>query len=410
MVRKLPNWISSFLTYAEAIPSPELFKKWTGIYTVAAALERRVWVDVGMGPLFPNIYTFLVAPPGVGKTALTSMIQELLSPLSTGDEKGLRIAAASLTSASIVDELRDATRRFYRVDNPLDPIKFNALAIVSNELGVMLPSYEPDMMNKLTDIFDAKGYSERRRWAKETKDANGFKIDAPLINIMAGTTPGYLTTMLPDGAWDMGFLSRVILVFSGEKLVRPLFSFASTEAATKKELQDDLAHIFTLYGEIGFTLEAKNALIAWHMQGGPPAPDHPRLANYATRRTTHLLKLCMVACCAAGDTLTVTVEHLNTALDWLLEAELLMPDIFKAMVVNADMKAMDECWHFAMQIYMRENQRPVAEARLIAFLMERVPSQNVLRMLQVMAQANLLKEELVADAGKCYKPISRGRR
>lgn len=69
----------------------------------------------------------------------------------------------------------------------MEIVNFNSLTIVSNELGVLLPEYDPAMMSKLTDIYDGKGYSERRR----TKDLN-FKIDAPQINLIAATTPSFL--------------------------------------------------------------------------------------------------------------------------------------------------------------------------------------------------------------------------
>lgn len=402
MARTLENWIDSFLEFSAAIPSPDLFKKWAGIACVAAVLERRTWIDVGMGPLFPNLYTILVAPPGVGKTVMTSIIWDFWNSLATGDEKGLHLAPASLTSAAIIDSLRDANRKIYAPDNPLEPIKYNSLAICSNELGVLLPSYEPDMMNKLTDIYDGHSYSERRRYDKNLN----FRIDNPQLNLLAATTPGYLTNMLPEGAWDQGFLSRNILIFSGEKVIRPLFEFAPKQQEIRDDLKKNLAHIFTLAGEFTFTEEAKNALVAWHMAGGPPAPDHPRLHNYNTRRTTHLLKLCMVASACAEDNLIVTMAQFNTALDWLIEAEVLMPDIFKAMVVNADSKAMDECWHFAYQIFMKERQ-PVAEHRLIAFLQDRVPVQNVMRMLQVMENSRILEKKLIGDIGNAYQPKPR---
>lgn len=402
-MRKLENWIDSFVAFVDPIPSPDLFKKWVGIAIVAAVLERKVWVDVGQGPLHPNLYTVLVAPPGVGKTALTALGRRFLEDLTNGTSSGLRLGAASLTSAAIIDELRDAERTFYPPRDILEGMKFNALAIVSNELGVLLPSYEPDMMNKLTDIYDGHGYSERRRYDKNLN----FKIAAPQINLLAATTPGYLTNMLPEGAWDMGFLSRTMLIFSGEKLIRPLFTFAESRKIEEGVLKTDLNHIFNISGEVSFEPAAKDAMIAWHMRGGPPTPDHPRLNNYNTRRTTHLLKLCMIAAAVETDTLLVSLRHFNTAIEWLIEAEIFMPDIFKAMIVGADTKAMDECWHFAYTTYMREHNRPVAEARILQFLSERVPAHNVMRMLEVMVRSGMLEKKLISDVGNAYQPKPR---
>lgn len=366
-------------------------------------MERRFFVDVGMGPLYPNLYVVLVAPPGIGKTELTSQVWKFWSELSTGNADGLHVAPPSVTAASLIDSLRDAERKFYSPTSPLEPLRYNTLNICSNELGTLLPAYDPEMMNRLTDIYDGHPYAERRR----TKDLN-FKIDKPQINFLAATTPAHLSNSLPEGAWDQGFLSRTMMVFNSERNIRPLFAKRGDGGTTRKELQHDLRHIFGMAGEITFSEDAAKAISAWHLAGGPPAPDHPRLGNYNTRRTAHLLKLCMVASVSTRDTLIVEVDDLNRALDWLLEAEMLMPDIFKAMVVNADMKAMDECWHFAYTIFMKE-QQPVAEHRLVAFLQERVPVQNVMRMLSVMESAKILEKKLIGDVGNAYQPKPRKR-
>lgn len=403
MARKLENWIESFNGLFGTSGAPELFRKWAGIATVAGVMERRFWVDVGMGPLYPNLYVVLVAPPGIGKTELTSQVWKFWSDLSTGQPDGLHVAPPSMTAASVIDALRDAERKFYSPASPLEPLRYNTLNICSNELGTLLPAYDPEMMNRLTDLYDGHPYAERRR----TKEIN-FKIDHPQINFLAATTPAHLSNSLPEGAWDQGFLSRTMMIFNAERKIRPLFNKRDDSSATRKELQNDLRHIFGMAGELKFSESAAAGISNWHNLGGPPQPDHPRLNNYATRRTAHLLKLCMVASVSSRDTLVIEHEDLNMALDWLLEAEMLMPDIFKAMVVNADMKAMDECWHFAYTIFIKENQ-PVAEHRLVAFLQERVPVQNVMRMLQVMESAKILEKKLIGEIGYAYQPKARKR-
>jgi len=389
--RRLVSWTEAFFNYTEQLPSPSLFRKWAAISIVAGALERRVWVRSYASNLYPNLYTILVGPPGVGKTVLTSQIFALWSELEDH-----HLASSSVTKAAMIDDLHEAERRLIRPQETPSIITYNSLKVCSNELGVLIPGYENDFMNTLTDIYDGHPYSERRR----SKDIQ-FAIDHPQINLVAATTPSYLNNMLPEGAWDQGFLSRTLLIYSGESIVRPLFIEESYDKKIWKDLIFDLKAIGELYGKMTFSEEARNVVTRWHMDGGPPQPEHPKLVHYNTRRTAHLLKLCMVACASHGDILEITIEHVQEALDWLIEAETFMPDIFKSMRAGGDSRAIEDCWYHIYRIYMKE-AKPIAEHRIIHYLQERVPVHNVSRILEVMTKSGILKREF---DGYVPKPI-----
>lgn len=400
--RRLTNWIDSWDEYTSVLPSPSLWRKWAGISLIAGALERKVWIKTAIGHLYPNLYVVLVGPPGVGKTILTSQVWSMWNNLSdVGDPNGFHLASSSLTSASIVDDLREATRRIIHPNMEIS--SFNSLAICSNELGVLLPEYDTSFMSKLTDIYDGHPYSERRR----TKELN-FKIDAPQLNMIACTTPSYLNGMLPEGAWDQGFLSRTLIVFSAETLRRPIFGETVLHQDLRKDLEHDLQLIFHTFGKITFDEEAVKGIENWAAAGGPPVPEHPKLMHYNTRRTAHLLKLCMIACVSAGEALTVTLDNFHTALDWLLEMENVLPDIFKAMVVGGDSRAMEECW-YQVGLWHQKDSRPIAEARIVAFLAERIPAHNISRVMEVMERVGMLKKEFTGAPGEWYIPASRKR-
>ena len=141
-------------------------------------------------------------------------------------------------------------------------------------------------MNTLTAIYDGYQYAERRR----SKDLN-ITIEAPQLNLLAATTPSYLKAFLPEGAWDQGFLSRTLLVYTGERQVRSLFDIPASSNSLRSDLIHDLRVISEAFGQMGFSDEAKSKITDWHLAGGPPIPDHPRLQHYLTRRTAHVLKL-----------------------------------------------------------------------------------------------------------------------
>lgn len=393
MTRALEDWITAFIEHTSNLPSPELFRKWSAISCIAGALERRVWVNAMGGALYPGMYVILVAPPGVGKTVVTSVVDKYLRELPEQF-----VAASSVTKASLIDDLKDAERTIIRPQETPSTVTFNSLKVVANELGVLIPSYENDFMNVLTDVYDGHGYSERRR-SRETN----FTLKAPQINLLAATTPAYLNNMLPEGAWDQGFLSRTMLVYSGERVLISPFGSTTTKAKQTKIMQTDLKEIGRMYGEIKFAKDAAEALVAWHMAGGEPAPDHPKLHNYLTRRTAHLLKLCMIATVSAGEDYVISLEHYQTAMDWLIELEHYIPDIFKSMQSGGDSKAIEDTWYFVMKLYSASN-KPIEERKLVQFLQQRVPAHSIDYIIGIMVKAGMLKPKEVAKIGTCYIP------
>ena len=389
------------MEYTDPLPSPALWRKWAGIFVLAAAMERRLWIKTSFGELYPNLYVVFVGPPGVGKTLMTSQVRSFLYNLSdAGDTKGFHLSAASETHASLIDSLREATRRFI-VPNTMEMANFNALTVVSNELGVLLPEYDPFMMSKLTDLYDGYPYSERRR----TKELN-FTIPNPQINLLAATTPSFLVDTLPEGAWDQGFLSRTMLAFSAETMYRDIFAQVTTRDALGQDLTKDLRHIFTLYGKMSFTEEVVKAFRTWDSGGRLPLPDHPKLLHYNTRRAAHLLKLCMILTVADRDSLQIDIKDYDLALDTLIELEVYMPEIFKAMTTGGDSRAMEEVWYHVAILYGKEKKN-ISEARILAFLAERIPAQNVDRVMNVMVKTGIFIEEFEGAPGKWYRPKPR---
>lgn len=389
--QRLNSWIDSFLEFTTDIQSPEIFRRWAAISTIGAVLERKVWVMLSGGEIYPNVYTVLVGPPGSGKTEAIKHSSRFWRKL-----KDHHKSPTSLSKAALIDSLDDAKRRIVRPGSNPEYTEFNSLFIISGELGVLLPSYDNDFMNVLTDIYDCQTYHERRRG----KELN-IEIPHPQFNILAGTTPSYLNGVMPEGAWNQGFISRVFLVYSGAKSPSDLFE-SPTTSSLSSDLQSDLELIGKQFGKIGFTSSARDVIRAWHLSGGAPIPEHPRLTHYNSRRSIHLIKLCMIAAASKG-LMTIDLPELQDAMNWLTEAEATMPDIFRSMG-RGDSATIENTWYFVWQTYMKE-KKPVSEARVIAFLAEQTPSHNVMKIIEMMTRGKLLIPEY-GDV-LTYKPAPR---
>lgn len=400
MSRKLENYIDAFMSYTQGRGSPSIFRRWSGIFLVGAALERRAWVRTAKGRLFPNQYIILTGPAGVGKSLCTTAVYDLLDELRS-PETPFHIAPTSVTKASLIDALNDAERRILRPTETPAVISFNSLTIVPNEFGVFLPSWEGDFMSTLTDLWDCGRYAETRRTSKVN-----INIPNTQLNLFSATTPAHLNNLLPEGAWEQGFMSRTLICFSGEIVHTDLFMFDMMDEGARSCLVSDLRDIYKIYGEFTVSDDTKEAINEWAKQGGPPAPDHPKLSSYRIRRPAHLLKLCIIASASSGSDKIITLDHFAEALDWLIELETFMPDVFKSMKTGGDGRAIEECWHYAYTSWIKTKE-PVPEAKLFAFLQERVPVHNIERIIDVMTRAQLLTKQFTATGGTGYLPKAR---
>lgn len=404
MPRKLADWLTAWEDFQAESPSPNIFRRWSGIAAVAGALERKVWVTSYEQPLYPNLYAVLVAPPGVGKSFVITQVHDMWLDLKTH-----HVASDSVSKASLVDELKEAERHLIEPGKPT--LTFNALLIAADELGVLIPSYESEFMNTLNKIYDGSTYAERKRG----KEIN-FKISKPLYCLLTGTQPSYLRSFLPEGAWDQGFTSRTILIYSGEttkgelSLVHDDYDADSAKEYRKqrREEYEDLLHdlkvIGALRGEFTWEKAAAHAMQDWYRNDGPPKPEHPKLLHYCTRRPAHLIKLCQIAAVLDSDKLKITAEHFDRALSWLIEAEHYMPDIFKALAQGGDAEIIKECWYFLFKLYSKD-KKPIRESLVIRFLQDKTPAHNIPRLYETMVKGEILKEQHVAKLGNCVVPV-----
>lgn len=380
----LPSWIDSFLEFTSKKQSPERFRRWAAISIVAAAIERKIWIKTASGDLYPHLYILFVGLSASGKGVAMNAALDIFKKLVT--KEGPHLAPTSMSAASMTDGLNNAIRKILRpVDNP-SYVEFNSLYIASRELGALFPIYDTGFMSTLTDIWDGFEYRQTRRG-----NSIDFTIPSPQINILAATTPSHLNKFLPSGAFDEGFISRTLLIYSGGPERKSLWDDTDGDSRLLRDLINDLKIIGGKYGKLGFSEDAACAINDWYISGGEPTPTHPKLLSYAERRPTHLMKLCMIASLIRADNrFKVEMQDFLLAKAWLEDAEENMPDIFRAMSSGlSDNQVIEECHHFVYEIVTRE-KRMISEERLWRWLQEKVPSHNIERVIIAMVRSGRL--------------------
>jgi hypothetical protein len=67
--RQLGSWLAGYEEFTEDFEPPRIFNRWVGLLTLAAATQRRVWLEDANNAIYPNLFVVLVASSGVGKTS-----------------------------------------------------------------------------------------------------------------------------------------------------------------------------------------------------------------------------------------------------------------------------------------------------------------------------------------------------
>lgn len=385
--RRCASWISQFVEFTEDIEAPAIFRKWIAIGTIAAALEQKVWIKTS-DFLYPNLYTALIAAPGVGKTRTIMRGRAFLSEL-----EGLHLSPTDMTAASLVDAVmsckRQYTQHYPPVPNPVE--EFYSMSMLIDEWGTLLKAYDGDIIPLLTSFYDVNVPFEQWRRGGEVR----IKIPRPQLNILAGATPSTLMRYMPDSAWDQGFTSRLIMIYSAEK--NTLDDFDEHVNELPADMRTDIQSIFQLYGEFKVDPSFREAVNKWRDPKGNnenPKPTHPKLVHYNTRRRAHLYKLAIISAVDRGSHYLLDRHDFDVARGWLEEAEVFMPDVFAAGALSVDGRVMDE-----IEEFVARQDKPVTEHRILRFASDKLPAYSIVGVLRIMVASQRLVR--VSD-----KPVS----
>ncbi len=385
--RNLTSWIKGYIDYTEGVGAEPELRKWAALFTITAALERRAWVRTRAGRLYPNMYVLLVTAPGGGKDQAIQPARHLYAAAGM-----FNLAPSAVTNKGMIDYLALEQSQRSIEHNGKFQIYHTATFVVP-EFGVLIPSNDLAFMSVLNDIYMAPPiYQELARHM----EGQMLSIDNPILSILAGTQPGFLAEIFPEAAFGMGFMSRLIMVFSSTKAQVSLFDFSAEDRDLENPLINDLRQIGKLQGEFAFTPDARDAIDHWYLhEAAHDGPSHSRLMHYCSRRILHMLKLCMAFSVAERNDLIITLENFHDAHSTLLAVENKMPDIFHEMTARGHSTVMEEAVNFMI---ITGKGKPISEAKLTQFLASRLPATHIDHTLNAMIKAQMIKEIQIKNA------------
>jgi len=320
--RVLPDWIESFLKYTDNTEPPYLFRKWTAISCVAAAMQRKCFINWGTAMTFyPNMFIVLVGPSAAGKGTAMNPGLQILSEIPT-----IRLAAQATSYQALIRHLQKTN--LTDIDMITGKEKaHSSLTIFSKEFTVFLGYHNDELMAALCEWFDCD-----ENWAYETVARQREEVKGVWVNLIGATTPSSIRSALPDAAIGGGLTSRIIFVCEEKKGKLVTIPIQSAEELQLKEyLVHDLEKVSLLSGEYKHTEGFEELWNNWcyEAEANPPFYDQ-KFDGYIGRRRGHLLKLAMIISASHGQhDLVITADDLAEAIKTLNEVEVKMEGVFK---------------------------------------------------------------------------------
>lgn len=343
MSRRLSNWLDTWLLYLDNSEPPILYHKWTALSILAAALERKVFLQ-WHAKVYANLYIVLVGPAGKVKkgTAMApglSMLRRL---------ENLTIAAEASTKEAIVNLLfSTANSSFIHPSIPDKMFNYSALTIFSEELTVFLGYNNVDLMSWLCDWYDC-----RPDWTYLTKTSGKQELSNIWVNLIGATTPSLLQSTMSTDLIGGGLASRTIFVYEEKKRKTVTVPFAynadlqmfdlTNHDLYEEDLYHDLLEIQKLNGQFRFTQKFLDYWVYFYTSSKPPVVEDPRMDTYRTRRPVHFLKLSMLMNVARSDDMLIDEIDGQSALELLEQTEQKMHMSFAGMGRNEDSEIVNE--------------------------------------------------------------------
>jgi hypothetical protein len=310
-MRNLPNFLDSYVEYANDDFCPKNFHLWTGISIVAAALERKVWTAQSMTTHYPNIYTLLVSHPGMGKSTAILRGTDLLEDLRIHKNPEFKIIPNQITEPALLDAMN--IRAGIQIGNTTI-FHSSGFFYASEASASALQNLHGNFNSTITELYDCP-----RIFRKKLKmDAQPTEIPNACFNILAGSTFDYLKTLVNEQSVMGGLASRFIYVICKDRIVRQSKwdQVSTVDVGLKKKLIDDLGIINKLVGKFQPT---KAFIAAW--EAFQPefdrtliALDSARMESILARKSTNVMKVCMILSAAESDNLILDTRHWDKAM------------------------------------------------------------------------------------------------
>lgn len=324
------DFLQAYLYACGRSEVPKTYNSWCGISLVAALLQNRVWVEKDRGSkLYPNLYLFLIGPPGCGKGIAIGRGLRIINHIPH-----IRTIRGRMTGAGLADEFAGLDGQKKKRGTSDQPIVLEDITLhyTTEELAESIGSgpHGQDFIRRMTAWYTGGDAVITER----TRNNGKIVFKNPCINWIAGSTVEWLMECVPRSAIEGGFLGRTLCVEGDystapkDRIYRPWVP--EDVDAVEEWLLKRAKQIAKLSGQFTLTKKADEAMEEWYKNRPEPPSDEPALRASWKRADVMVLKLGQILAASGGkDDGKIYSDHILEAIELAGEAQLLIPTLIR---------------------------------------------------------------------------------
>lgn len=386
-----PNFLKKYVSILEDTEVPPRFAIWCGLSAISAMLERRIWADMGIYKVFPNMFVILIAESG---RARKSTAIKITKRLLHATDPGPRLIAQKITPEALIAALRSE-----RTDEEARLMGETCGGIIiADELMTLVnrKSYDTGLASLFIPFYDCED-----KFEYQTRSHGTETVNYSHLSILAASTINSIREAIPASAIGDGFTSRVLFIYT-DVIPPPVAwtEFDAAKAQTMEELTRYLQGITSLSGRVDFTDEAKEFFIQEYDRFYIDSPfyDIPQLRAYSSRRHTHLIKvaICLMVC-ETPTSLSLKRKYLIGAKEIIEDAETQMPLVLQ-QIVTTDVGALTE------QVFqIIASQAPVLRGDVMRHFTHKIDHDALKKILETLMQAGKIVTDSTPSGAILFK-------
>lgn len=380
----MTNW-DHWQNSTSGLSSPQNYVDWGFLSMVSSALQRRVWCSADHQQCFPSMYVILVGEAGIGKGLILKEVSHILrywklsQQLMRDDvlKEAAHKAQAEHQSSSMFEKSRekmlegpakdgeradpllipmgpDATTYealtlsvglAYRIishveydeekkRNMCKSYGHSSICFVLQEVASLLKKHTDAVVAYLLGVYDCPFDYEY-----DTVKRGLASVRKGCVNILAGTTPSYMQTIMDAKLIDQGFTSRTFFVFANRNRKNQFFipPLNDSQKKSRQHIIDYVRKLTTVYGAIKLPKSTTDFLEDWYAATGSIKEKRvntaPQMASYYSRKNIHVMKIAMAKHFSESLEMDIPLSTFEWAIEFLEKEE---KNMHLALILECD--------------------------------------------------------------------------